>query len=159
MQAETQPYLDQLGLNISSRTPLNQLSLAQQQMVEIAKALSLQAKILIMDEPTSSLTLTETQSLIRVVKELRSRGVSVFSTSRTAWAKSSSWRTGWSACATGATPEASRKEEITHDRMVSLMVGRDLDKYQAPAETAPKPMRFSVTGPADPALPGAGSVF
>ena len=56
MQRETQPYLDQLGLNISSRTPLNQLSLAQQQMVEIAKALSLQAKILIMDEPTSSLT-------------------------------------------------------------------------------------------------------
>ena len=64
---ETQPYLDRLGLGVSSRTPLSQLSLAQQQMVEIAKALSLQARILIMDEPTSSLTLTETQRLIEVV--------------------------------------------------------------------------------------------
>jgi len=145
MQAETQPYLDQLGLNISSRTPLNQLSLAQQQMVEIAKALSLQAKILIMDEPTSSLTLTETQSLIRVVKDLRARGVSILYISH---------RLGEvieladrvAGLRDGRNAGGLAKDEITHNRMVSLMVGRDLDKYQAPAETAPKPMRFSVNG-------------
>lgn len=68
MLAETQPYLDRLGLNVTGALPLKQLSIAQQQMVEIAKALSLQSRILIMDEPTSSLTLTETERLIQVVE-------------------------------------------------------------------------------------------
>lgn len=145
MQRDTQPYLDQLGLLIPSRTPLSQLSLAQQQMVEIAKALSLQAKILIMDEPTSSLTLTETQSLIRVIKELRSRGVSILYISH---------RLGEVieladrvvGLRDGRNAGGLAKNEITHDRMVSLMVGRDLDKYQAPPETAAKPVRFAVSG-------------
>ena len=145
MQKETQPYLDQLGLNISSRTPLSQLSLAQQQMVEIAKALSLQAKILIMDEPTSSLTLTETQSLIRVVKELRSRGVSiVYISHRLGEVVELADRVV--GLRDGRNAGGLAKDEITHDRMVSLMVGRDLDKHQSPTESAPKPMRFSVSG-------------
>src|SRR6185503_13395343 len=53
---ESDEILRRLGLNISSRTPLSQLSLAQQQLVEIARALSTGARIIIMDEPTSSLT-------------------------------------------------------------------------------------------------------
>ena len=77
MRRDTQPYLDRLGLPVSSDTPLIRLSLAQQQMVEIAKAMSLKAQILIMDEPTSSLTLAETDRLIAVTKELRDQGVSV----------------------------------------------------------------------------------
>jgi ABC-type sugar transport system ATPase subunit len=72
-----QALLDRLGLNVSSRTLLGNLSLAQQQMVEIAKALSQEARILIMDEPTSSLTLRETERLLEVVQELRAQGVSV----------------------------------------------------------------------------------
>src|SRR5260221_14391485 len=64
IHADTEPYLKRLGLNISSRTRLDKLSIAQQQMVEIAKALSLNARIIIMDEPTSSLTLTETERLL-----------------------------------------------------------------------------------------------
>src|SRR5438552_4827387 len=52
IHADTEPYLKRLGLNISSRTRLDRLSIAQQQMVEIAKALSLNARIIIMDEPT-----------------------------------------------------------------------------------------------------------
>ena len=145
MQKDTQPYLDQLGLNISSRTPLSQLSLAQQQMVEIAKSLSLQAKILIMDEPTSSLTLTETQSLIRVIKELRSHGVSILYISHRL-GEVIEMADRVVGLRDGHNAGGLAKAEITHDRMVSLMVGRDLAKYQAPLETAPKPMRFSVTG-------------
>lgn len=53
MNAETRAYLERLGLNVSPETPLHKLSIAQQQLVEIAKALSLQARLLIMDEPTS----------------------------------------------------------------------------------------------------------
>src|SRR6266705_1254065 len=66
IHADTEPYLKRLGLDVSSRTRLDKLSLAQQQMVEIAKALSLNARIIIMDEPTSSLTLTETERLLQL---------------------------------------------------------------------------------------------
>ena len=145
MQAETQPYLDQLGLRVSSRTPLSRLSLAQQQMVEIAKALSLQARILIMDEPTSSLTLTETESLIRVVKSLRAGGVSIIYIShRLGEVKELADRVV--GLRDGRNVGELSRDEITHDRMVSLMVGRTLEKYQAPPETAPKPVRFAVKG-------------
>ena len=66
LHAQTEIHLKRLGLNVPSQTPLRKLSIAQQQMVEIAKALSLNAHILIMDEPTSSLTLTETARLLEV---------------------------------------------------------------------------------------------
>src|SRR5436305_12008937 len=77
MAAETAKHLQRLGLAIAPDTPLARLSIAQQQLVEIAKALSLYARILIMDEPTSSLTLSETARLLEVVKDLRAANVGV----------------------------------------------------------------------------------
>src|ERR1041384_7873816 len=77
IHADTEPFLKRLGLHISSKTRLDRLSIAQQQMVEIAKALSLNARVIIMDEPTSSLTLTETERLLELVCELSAQGVSV----------------------------------------------------------------------------------
>src|ERR1041385_5348432 len=77
IHADTEPYLKRLGLNISGRTRLDKLSIAQQQMVEIAKALSLNARIIIMDEPTSSLTISETERLLKLVCELSEQGVSI----------------------------------------------------------------------------------
>src|SRR5579884_1324569 len=77
IHAATLPFLQRLGLDISTRTPLDQLPLAHQQMVEIAKALSLNARLIIMDEPTSSLTLAETKRLLELVRELAGQGVSV----------------------------------------------------------------------------------
>jgi ribose transport system ATP-binding protein len=75
--SESEVYLKRLGLDISPRTSLKELSIAQQQMVEIAKALSQNARVIIMDEPTSSLTLTETDRLLATVKDLRAAGVSI----------------------------------------------------------------------------------
>ncbi len=145
MVRDTQPYLDQLGLAVSGRTPLSQLSLAQQQMVEIAKALSLQARILIMDEPTSSLTLTETESLIKVIMQLRARGVSIIYIShRLGEVKEIADRAV--GLRDGQNAGELAKSAITHDNMVNLMVGRDLQKFQHPADTAPKKVRFSVRG-------------
>src|SRR6478752_9537948 len=66
MRDTVRPYLDQLGLDVGPDTPIAGLSIAQQQLVEIAKALSLDARLLIMDEPTSSLTLAETGRLHQV---------------------------------------------------------------------------------------------
>lgn len=125
MVRETQPYLDQLGLRFPADLPLDRLSLAQRQMVEIAKALSLKARVLIMDEPTSSLTLTETARLLEVVKELRAQGVGVvYISHRLDEVKQIADR-----CVglrDGRNAGGLSREEITHDRMVRLMVGRDL---------------------------------
>jgi ribose transport system ATP-binding protein len=62
--SEADVLIHKLGLDISSRTPLDRLSLAQQQLVEIARALGAGARIIIMDEPTSSLMLSETRRLL-----------------------------------------------------------------------------------------------
>ncbi|KND57224.1 putative fucose ABC transporter, ATP-binding component [Candidatus Burkholderia verschuerenii] len=69
--------LARLGLDVAPSTLVGTLSIAQQQMVEIAKALSLDAQVLIMDEPTSSLTESETVYLFRIIKELRGAGVAI----------------------------------------------------------------------------------
>jgi ribose transport system ATP-binding protein len=74
MWTESEIYLKRLGLAISPKTLVRDLSIAQQQMVEIAKALSQNARVIIMDEPTSSLTLTETDRLLATIKERRASG-------------------------------------------------------------------------------------
>lgn len=67
-------YLKRIGLDIDPYTMIGNLSVAKQQMVEIAKALSTNAEIFIMDEPTSSLTSNEINDLFRIIKDLRAEG-------------------------------------------------------------------------------------
>ncbi|AKM47931.1 ABC-type sugar transport system, ATPase component [Edwardsiella anguillarum] len=74
---EAQVILSYLQLNVAPTTPVARLSVAQQQMVEIARALTLNAKLIIMDEPSAALSDSEVESLHRVVRELRDRGVSI----------------------------------------------------------------------------------
>ncbi|MDY3817091.1 MAG: sugar ABC transporter ATP-binding protein [Candidatus Limiplasma sp.] len=75
MNADTQAILDGLGTPIQATTMVSRLSIAQQQQVEIAKALSMNAKILVMDEPTSSLTEAEVEILFGIMNRLRRQGV------------------------------------------------------------------------------------
>ena len=77
MYAEADKYLAELNADFSSRTIMGNLSVAQQQMVEIAKALSMNARILIMDEPTAALTKRESEELYRITRKLRDEGVSI----------------------------------------------------------------------------------
>ena len=77
IEREAQKYLDMVGLDVSPQTLVGTLPIGKQQLVEIAKALSTNARVLIMDEPTSSLSEHEAQKLFEVVRDLRSRGVSV----------------------------------------------------------------------------------
>lgn len=127
----TQAYLKRLGLDVPSRTPLGELSIAQQQMVEIAKTLSLDARILIMDEPTSSLTLTETERLLEVTKDLRSHGVSIIYIShRLGEIKDLADRVV--VLRDGRNAGQIAREEINHDSIVKLMVGRDLKHFYEP---------------------------
>jgi ribose transport system ATP-binding protein len=144
MHEEAATYLRRLGLDVPSRTPLSRLSIAQQQLVEIAKALSQRARILIMDEPTSSLTLSETERLMSVVKDLRAQGVSVIYIShRLGEVRELADRVV--ALRDGRNAGALARDEITHDRMVRLMVGRDLESFYAHDEEggARRPARFA----------------
>jgi rhamnose transport system ATP-binding protein len=77
MHSEAQSLLDQLDAKFSSHERMGNLSVARQQIVEIAKALSTHAKIIIMDEPTAALTQHESEELYRITKGLRDSGVSV----------------------------------------------------------------------------------
>ncbi|MCX7711516.1 MAG: sugar ABC transporter ATP-binding protein [Clostridia bacterium] len=77
MHAEAKELLDQLGANFDPKTLMGALSVAQQQIVEIAKALSTNAKIIIMDEPTAALTKRESEELYRITEQLRDRGASI----------------------------------------------------------------------------------
>lgn len=77
LRQDARQCLDRLGLTIQPEAIVRDLSVAQCQMVEIAKALSLNAEVLIMDEPTSSLTRKETDALFRVIRELRDAGVAI----------------------------------------------------------------------------------
>lgn len=69
--------LDSLGVNISPKAKMSTLSVGQQQMIEICKALMADAKVIIMDEPTAALTETETRTLFRVINDLKKKGVSI----------------------------------------------------------------------------------
>ena len=125
MHAIVQPYLAQLGLGISADTAVAGLSIAQQQLVEIAKALSLKARVLIMDEPTSSLTLAETSRLHEIVAGLRSDGVGVvYISHRLGEVRAIADRAV--VLRDGANVGSLARDELTHDNMVRLMVGRDI---------------------------------
>jgi ribose transport system ATP-binding protein len=131
---QTRVHLRRLGLEFSPNTPLRQLSLAQQQMVEIAKALSQKARVLIMDEPTSCLTLSETDRLLRTVAELRGQGVSIiYITHRLGEIHRCADRVV--ALRDGRNTGELTRDQINHDAMVRLMVGRDIK--HAAARTGP----------------------
>lgn len=77
MQQKSKEALDSLGISISPKIIMSHLSVGQQQMIEICKALMADAKVIIMDEPTAALTETETNTLFRVIRNLKQKGVSV----------------------------------------------------------------------------------
>lgn len=77
MHEKTQTLLEHLGANFDSRVNMSSLSVAQQQLVEIAKALSANASIVIMDEPTAALTKKESEELYEYTEKLRAKGVSI----------------------------------------------------------------------------------
>ncbi len=74
---KAQEILDAIGVKINAQTKIKNLSIAEKQMVEIAKAISNNAKVIIMDEPTSALTDNEVTMLFKIIKDLKAKGVSI----------------------------------------------------------------------------------
>jgi ribose transport system ATP-binding protein len=131
---EADVLVRKLGLDISSRTLLSRLSIAQQQLVEIARALSAGARAIIMDEPTSSLTLTETRRLLDIIHDLKAQNVSIIYIShRLHEVEEIADRAV--VLRDGKNAGVLQRNEINHERMVRMMVGRDLkDFFTATAE-------------------------
>ena len=137
---EADVLVRKLGLDISSRTLLSRLSIAQQQLVEIARALSACARAIIMDEPTSSLTLTETRRLLEIVHDLKSQNVSVIYIShRLHEVEEIADRAV--VLRDGKNAGELQRNEINHERMVRMMVGRDLKDFFTSAADGDSPAK------------------
>lgn len=136
LREAVEPLLKRLNVDFRPDTPVMSMSIAQRQLLEIVKALSLNSRLVIMDEPTSSLTLTETDRLMAVIEDLKAEGVSIIFISHRL--------NEVTACTDrvvvlrdGRMVGALAKGEITHDRMIKLMIGRDLKSLYVPPAAPP----------------------
>ena len=149
---ESKKYLEMVGLDVKPSTLVKELPIGRQQMVEIAKALSVGARVLIMDEPTSSLSTKETLRLFEVVKDLRNKGVSIIYIShRLGEVQELADRT--TVLRDGENAGELTKQEITHDNLVRLMVGRDLSQFYARTQSVPGDIVFQANDLVTPAWP------
>jgi ribose transport system ATP-binding protein len=153
LRARVAPLLERLGADFGPDTAVAGLSIAQRQLVEIAKALSIDARVLIMDEPTSSLTLRETERLLQVIVELRADGVSIIYIShRLGEVKSCADRV---VCLRdGRVVGELARAEITHAAMIRLMIGRDLKALYIPPDAEPREGGCEIRGVIAEAFPG-----
>jgi ribose transport system ATP-binding protein len=149
--AETEQITRRLGLDCSPRSLVSQLSPGQQQLVEIARALSLRSRILILDEPTSSLTERETGRLFQVIRDLKREGISVvYISHRLKEVETIADRV--TVLRDGRNAGELARAEIRHENMVRLMVGRELKQFfqrshaQPSAGTNPRPPILEVRG-------------
>ncbi|QEG00077.1 Arabinose import ATP-binding protein AraG [Stieleria maiorica] len=125
---ESRRHLASVGLQVDPLTLVRELTIGRQQMVEIAKALSIDARVLIMDEPTSSLSQREAEALFDVVRGLREHGVSVIYIShRLAEVEALADRVA--VMRDGENAGELVGDQINHDAMVSRMVGRDVSRF------------------------------
>ena len=145
IRERTSAALGRIGANFPPDAPVASLAIGQQQGVEIAKALAQDAKVLILDEPTSSLSLAESRHLVTVLRGLREKGVSIIYISH---------RLGEviSLCdrvvvlRDGAQSGELSGEEITHGAMVRLMVGRDVNIEPSPGHAVGGEPALRVSG-------------
>jgi ribose transport system ATP-binding protein len=123
---DAQVLIDELGFNFSVKEYIKDLSAAQKQLVEIAKALSFDAKIIVMDEPTSSLTTNEIKKLFEIVEKLKSEGMTIIYISH-------KLEEIYSICETvtvlrdGQIIDTKPVADITKNKIIELMVGRSVD--------------------------------
>ncbi|GHU82918.1 putative ribose/galactose/methyl galactoside import ATP-binding protein 1 [Clostridia bacterium] len=129
MHAEAKKILDDLGIDINTHAVVRTLSVAQQQMVEIAKAISYDARILVLDEPTATLTEREIAQLFEIIRRLQAKGVGMVYISHRMEELSQICERA-SVLRDGQYIGTRNLKEITLGELVNMIVGRSLeDKY------------------------------
>ena len=137
--------LDRLGLSIEPKRLVRDLSIADQQMVEIARALSVEARLIIMDEPTAALSAAEVGRLLDLVRVLRARGIGiVYVTHRLDEVMAVCDRA--TVLRDGRLVGSVEVKSTSVDHLIRMMVGRDLGVF-APIEGRSRALRSA--GPAD----------
>lgn len=133
MNEESAKWLDNVKMPYDPKAKLGTLSIAQMQSVEIAKAVSMNAKVVILDEPTSSLTDNEVEALFRIVRDLRSRGVSMIYISHK-MAEIREIADDITIMRDGTYVGTWEVKDISDDEIVRQMVGRELTNVYPPKE-------------------------
>ena len=125
LYTEAEKLLDSLGVQLDLKQKARNLSIAQQQSVEIARAFSINARILIMDEPTSSLTLNEVEDLFRLVRSLREKGTAIiFISHRLEELFELADRV--TVLRDGSFVDSCLLKDVTRDDLIRMMVGRTI---------------------------------
>ena len=132
-----------IGVEIDPNTPCSELTVAQQQVVEIAKALAQDAKIIVMDEPTAALTPREVQRLLKIVQELRIQGIGIIYISHRL-DEIDAIADRVTVLRDGEHVATRNKSKLHRNEMIELMVGRSLDKEFPSREGIPGPVRLAV---------------
>jgi len=140
MEVETERQLARIGAAIAPRSLMRRLSTAQQQLVAIARALSMNTRLLILDEPTSSLTASDADRLFAVLRDLRSTGAAiVYISHRLSEIEMLADRVV--VLRDGRNAGTLPRGEITRDRLVQLMVGRTIETSHGPRRNDEEPGR------------------
>ncbi len=133
---KAQQLFEMMHLNLDPRVKVSDLTVAKQQQVEIAKALSFNSRVLIMDEPTAALTESEIEELFRIIRQLRAEGVGIVHIShRLEELKQISDRV--TVMRDGRYIDTVPTRDVTLDRIISMMVGRTI--YEATPEVPETP--------------------
>ncbi len=136
INAQTQALFDSMHLRLDPRTKVTDLTVARQQMVEIAKALSFNSQVLIMDEPTAALTEAEIEELFRMIREMRDKGVGVvYISHRLEELKQITDRI--TVMRDGRYVDTIDAQTATIDQIISMMVGRTI--YESAPEVPEQP--------------------
>jgi ribose transport system ATP-binding protein len=125
MHKKAKQLLDRLQMDIDPRTPVIQLRVGQQQLVEIAKALLLESTVLIMDEPTSAISEHEVDLLFRIIRDLKSKGVAIVYISHKL-DELFEIADRYTVLRDGEKVGAGKLDETSRDKLIQMMVGRKL---------------------------------
>ncbi|TCS09994.1 sugar ABC transporter ATP-binding protein [Caulobacter sp. BK020] len=143
LRADAAALLGELGLPLDPGAPVSRLTVAEQQMVEIAKAMTLNARLIIMDEPTAALSSREVDRLHAIIADLKARGVSVIYVShRLAEVKAMCDR--YTVMRDGRYVASGDVADVEIDDMVRLMVGRSVEFVRRARSGPPGPVVLKV---------------
>jgi ribose transport system ATP-binding protein len=146
LEAQARRLFDRLNLRFDPRTPVDELTVARQQLVEIAKALSHRSRVLVMDEPTAALNDEEVADLFRILGQLRGEGVGiVYISHRMDELRRLADRV--TVMRDGRTIDSREMAATTDERLIEMMVGRSLAAVDAPRpDTSTNEVALEVKG-------------
>lgn len=127
MKEKAKELLSKLGVSVSVSAKMNELGVAQQQMVEISKAISHNSKVIIMDEPTSAITSEEVRILFRVINELKDKGVAIIYISHK-MEEIFEIADRVTVMRDGKYIDCKETKELSHGDLISMMVGRQISE-------------------------------